>query len=209
MSFKVTVPEGWRKRHNRTVLPAYGGSSVVGMMDDSLNDHKRLWRRVGGEFVLDADDLPSAETYLVTMEGLVSKSALDRFVYIKPAANRTTDDTGEKYWLESGLRNPRTLESVYDDLEVDDINLNASVSIDKMFGLAIPQDIQERARPWMASAARHFAPAGRPGSMPCDPTRRSPEYCPATTRAPSGGSSTRLRRARLLRNTSRWIAPTG
>jgi len=146
MSFKVTVPEGWRKRHNKIVLPAYGGSGVVGMMDDSFNDHKHLWRRVGSEFVLDADNLPSAETYLVTMEGSVSRSALDRFVYIKPAANRTTDDTSEKYWLESGLRNLRTLESVYDDLKVDDINFNVSVSIDKMFGLTIPPDIQEQAK---------------------------------------------------------------
>ena len=71
MSFKVAVPGGWRKRHNKIALPAYGGSGVVGMMDDSFNDHKRLWRRVGSEFVLDADDLPSAETYLVTMEGRV------------------------------------------------------------------------------------------------------------------------------------------
>lgn len=89
MSFKVTVPGGWRKRHRKIVLPAYSGSSIVRMMDDSFNEQKHLWRRIGDEFVLDADTLPSADTYLVTMEGRISKSVLDQFVYVKPAANRT------------------------------------------------------------------------------------------------------------------------
>lgn len=145
MSFKVTVPDGWRKRHRKIVLPAYDGFSVVKMMDDSFNEYKHLWRRTGDEFVLDANKLPSAETYLVTMAGRVSKSALEQFVYIKPAANRTMDEASDKYWLESGLRNLRSLESIYDDLEVDDVNFNVSVSIDKMFGLTIPIEIREQA----------------------------------------------------------------
>lgn len=146
MSFKVTVPDGWRKRHRKIVLPAYPGFGIVRMMDESFNERKHLWKRIGDEFVLDANKLPSANTYLVTMEGRVGESALSQFVYIKPAANRTRDETSDKYWLESGLRNLRVLESMYDDLEVDDVNFNVSVSIDKMFGLTIPPEIKELAR---------------------------------------------------------------
>lgn len=157
MSFKVTVPDGWRKRHRKIVLPAYAGSGIVKMMDESFNEHKYLWKRIGDKFVLDANKLPSANTYLVTMEGRVDESALSQFVYIKPAANRTRDETSDKYWLESGLRNLRVLESIYDDLEVDDVNFNVSVSIDKMFGLTIPQEIKElgRATKRLRHAALH------------------------------------------------------
>lgn len=145
MSFKVSVPEGWRKRHRKIILPAYHGFGVSKMMDDSFTEHKHLWVRIGDKFVLDADKLPSAETYLVTMVGSVSKPALDHFVYIKPAANRTIDETSEKYWLESGLRNLYTLEKIYDDLEIDDVNFNVSVNIDKIFRLAIPPEIKDYA----------------------------------------------------------------
>ena len=111
MSFKVTVPDGWRKRHRKIVLPAYAGFSIVRMMDESFNEHKHLWKHIGDEFVLDANKLPSANAYLVTMEGRVNESALGQFVYIKPAANRTMDETSDKYWLESGLRNLRVLKA--------------------------------------------------------------------------------------------------
>ncbi len=89
--------------------------------------------------------MPFSETYLVTMEGKVSKGALDQLVYIKPAANPVRNEDVENYWLESGLRNLKMLESIYTDLEIDEVNFGVDVSIDKIFGLTIPPEIKAQA----------------------------------------------------------------
>ena len=145
ISFKIMVPDGWKKKQRKVVLPAYRGFNVSSMIDSSLNTHKHLWKLVGQEYVLDARNLPPSETYLVTMEGKVDRDALSRFVYIKPAANRSSDENSDSYWLQSGLRNFKMLESIYTDLEIDDVNFGVNVSIDKMFKLAIPPEIKEKA----------------------------------------------------------------
>lgn len=145
ISFRITVPGGWRKQQRKLVLPAYSGFEVTNMIDSSLSEHRHLWKRVGNEYRLDARRLPLSETYLVTMEGSVNKDVLSRFVYIKPAANRASDESSDRYWLESGLRNLRLLEGIYADLEIDAVNFGVNVSIDKMFGLAIPPEIREQA----------------------------------------------------------------
>lgn len=144
ISFKIIVPDGWKKRKRKVVLPAYKGFSISSMVDSSLNTHKHLWKRIGQEYVLDARELPLSETYMITMKGCVDRKALSHFVYIKPAQYRAKGETDSSYWLHSSLRNFRMLESIYTDLEIDDVNINVSVGVDKMFSLSIPSKIKER-----------------------------------------------------------------
>ena len=95
--------------------------------------------------MLDANKLPASERYLVDMEGTVEKSILKRFVYIKPAMNRDNDEENDKYWLESSIKQPNSLEKIYADLEIDDVNFGVEVNIDRMFGLTIPKEVKKKA----------------------------------------------------------------
>lgn len=145
ISFKINIPEGWRKKQRKIVVPAHEGFSITKMFDTAFNQHRHEWKRLGSEYVLDANKLPSSETYLVTMEGQVSKDALNQLVYIKPAANPVADEAVDNYWLESGLRSLGMLESIYTDLEIADVNIGVDVSIGKIFGLTIPPEIKAQA----------------------------------------------------------------
>ena len=144
IGFQIIVPEGWRKNHRKIKIPSISGYNLLRMTDEGFREQKHLWSIDDGNFVLDASKLPSSERYLVEMEGHVDESVLKQFVYIKPAANRDNDNENDKYWLESSIKQPNTLETIYNDLEVDEVNFGVTVDIDKMFALTIPNEVKDK-----------------------------------------------------------------
>jgi len=145
MGFQITVPEGWRKSHKKIKIPAMAGYKVLRMTDEGFCEHRHLWKFDGENFVLNANELPASEKYLVEIDGTVDESILKDLVYIKPAANRDNDDENDKYWLDSSIKWPRALEKIYDDLEIDEVNFGVMIDIDKMFGLTIPPEVKNKA----------------------------------------------------------------
>ena len=145
IGFQITVPDGWRKNKRKVRIPAIAGYKILRMVDEGFREQKQAWKLSDGHFVLDAKVLPASERYLIEMEGTVDERVLKNFVYIKPAANRDNDDESDKYWLESSIRQLNTLEKIYTDLEIEDVNIGVVVNIDKMFGLTIPKEVQEKA----------------------------------------------------------------
>ena len=145
IGFRITVPEGIRKNHRQVKIPALEGYKVLRMIDEGFREQRQLWAPSGQYLVLDAKKLPASESYMIVMEGSIDEKVLKDFVYIKPAANRDNDDENDRYWLESSIRKPTVLEKIYADLEIDDVNVGVVVNIDKMFGLTIPKEVQEKA----------------------------------------------------------------
>jgi len=145
IGFQVSVPDGWRKNTNKVKIPTYPGFNIIRMMDESFHEQKNLWRHQDGFHVLDAKDLPTSEKYLIEMEGSIDENALKNLVHIKPAANRDNDDEDDKYWLDSSIKTPKALEKIYDDLEIEEVNVGVYVDIDKMFGLTLPKEIRTKA----------------------------------------------------------------
>ena len=145
IGFQITVPEGWRKHSRKIKIPALAGYNILRMTDEGFQEQKHLWGLIDGNFILNANQLPASERYLVVMEGTVDENALKNIIFIKPAANRDNDEKNDKYWLESSIKQPGRLEQIYQDLEIEEVNFGVSIDIDKMFGLTIPQEVQEKA----------------------------------------------------------------
>ena len=144
IGFKITVPDGWRKSSRKIIIPAYNNYKILRMTDESFIEQKYLWERINGNYVLKADKVPNSENFLIEMEGNVDENVLKNFVYIKPAINRDNDDQNDKYWLESSIKKPGFLETIYSDLEIDEVNFGVNIDIDKMFGLTIPKEVKEK-----------------------------------------------------------------
>ncbi|MEW6042929.1 MAG: hypothetical protein AB1608_01555 [Thermoproteota archaeon] len=142
IGFQINVPNGFRKNARKVKIPALDGYNILRMTDEGFREQKHLWRLEDGHFVLDAKNLPASERYLVEMEGAVDENALKSLIFIKPSANRDNDDENDRYWLESSIKQPRTLEKIYDDLEIEDVHFGVYVDIDKMFGLTLPQEVK-------------------------------------------------------------------
>lgn len=144
IGLQIKVPDGFRKNHSKIKIPAYPGFSILRMVDEVFHEQKNLWTLTDDYYVLDAKNLPSSERYLIELEGSVEESALKNLVHIKPAANRDNDDDHDKYWLDSSIKQPELLDKIWDDLEIEDVNIGVYVDIDKMFGLTIPQEIKDK-----------------------------------------------------------------
>jgi len=145
IGLQIKVPDGFRKNHSKIKIPAYAGFTILKMVDEVFHEHKYLWQLIDGFYELDAKNLPSSERYLIELEGGIDESALKKLVHIKPAANRDNDEEHDKYWLESSIRQPDVLDKLWDDLEIDEVDIGVYVDIDKMFGLTIPQEMKDKA----------------------------------------------------------------
>lgn len=145
IGFQITVPDGWRKKRRKVMIPAISGYKILHMTDEGFREQKQLWKLTDNHFVLNANELPASEHYLVVMEGNIDEITLKNLVYIKPAANRDNDNENDKYWLDASIRQPKIFEKIYSDLEVDDVNVRVVINIDKMFGLTLPSEVKEKA----------------------------------------------------------------
>ncbi len=129
------------------------------MRDDNFNLHKGLWQFADGGYVLAAKTLPSSEKYLVTLEGPIDRNAIKNILYVKKSAGRNEVGDVDKYWLESSIKTPKILESMYRDLEVDEVNVDVKVDIQKILKLAIPDDVANvitSTQKFLAAASAEF-----------------------------------------------------
>lgn len=154
----IKVEEGFRKNHNKIKIPAYPGFQITKMQDASFNQINSLWKIVDGEWILGTKDLPPSDGYFVELEGSIEQKNLEGLVHIKPSINRDGDDDVDKYWLDASLKNPKKLEEVWNELQIDEVNVGVKIDINKIFALQLPQEIKDK-----ADSIQKYLRAGRMG----------------------------------------------
>jgi hypothetical protein len=154
----LKIEEGFRKNRNKIKIPAYPGFQITKMQDASFNQIQALWKIIDGEWILDAKDLPPSDGYFVELEGSIDGKNLEGLVHIKPSFNRDGNDEVDRYWLDASLREPKKLEEIWTELQIDEINVGVKVDINKLFGLKIPQELKDK-----ADSLQKYLHAGRQG----------------------------------------------
>ncbi|WOV93605.1 MAG: hypothetical protein R1F52_02970 [Candidatus Nitrosoabyssus spongiisocia] len=152
------IEEGYRKNHKTLKIPNFSGFRIVEMQDAVFNSLKPLWKLIDNEWILDAKTLPKSDGYFVKLEGGIKEESLKNLVHIKPSINRDPSDDYDKYWLDASLKDPKKLENIWTELEIDEINVNVKVDINKLFAIQLPQEIQDK-----AAAIQKFLHAGKTG----------------------------------------------
>ena len=140
----IIVEEGFRKSHNKIKIPAYPGFKITKMQDASFHQIQSLWNHVEGEWILDTRDLPPSDGYFIELEGAIEEKNLKDLVHIKPSINRDSNDEVDKYWLDASLKNPKKLEQIWTELQIDEINVTVKIDINKLFALRLPQEIKDK-----------------------------------------------------------------
>jgi len=141
----LKIDEGFRKNHNKIKVPAYKGFKIARMQDAAFHELKSLWSINNDEWILDAKLLPPSDGYFIEMEGDVEEKNLKDLVHIKPALNRDSNEENDRYWLDSCIKNPKLLEQVWNELQIDEVDVGVLIDVNKLFGLRIPQEIKEKA----------------------------------------------------------------
>ena len=141
----INIEEGFRKNHSKIKIPAYPGFKITNMQDASFHKIQSLWKRIGGEWILNTKDLPPSDGYFIELEGGIEEKDLKDLVHIKPSVNRDSNDEVDKYWLDASLKNPKKLEQIWDELQIDEVNVGVKIDVNKLFGLRLPQEIKDKA----------------------------------------------------------------
>ena len=141
----INIDEGFRKNHNKIKIPSYSNFKITNMQDASFHKIQSLWKHVDGEWILDAKDLPPSDGYFIELEGGIEEKNLKDLVHIKPSVNRDSNDEVDKYWLDASLKNPKILEQIWDELQIDEVNVGVKIDVNKFFGLRLPQEIKDKA----------------------------------------------------------------
>ncbi len=152
----VHVPNDLRRKILKIEIPSYQGYSIVEMRDETFNRIETLWQRQEEKWVLPASKLPSSERFLIVLEGNVPRDFINRIVRVQPAINRDQAEDYDRYWLSCMLKDVALLERIWNMLEVEEVNVNVKVGIEKCISAALPKEVKKA-----LEATREFLRAGR------------------------------------------------
>ena len=156
ISLALKIDEGFRKNHNKIKIPSYDGFKISSMKDATFHELKSIWRLENNEWILDAKLLPPSDGYFIEMEGDIDEKGIRDLVHIKPALNRDSNVDDDRFWLDSSLKNPKLLETIWTELQINEVDVGVLIDVNKLFGLRLPQDIKEK-----ADTMRNFVAAGK------------------------------------------------
>ncbi|MGD0175880.1 MAG: hypothetical protein ABSC50_03525 [Candidatus Bathyarchaeia archaeon] len=152
----IHVPDGIRRKAHSVEVPAYQNFTVQDMLDETFARVGGLWRYEDGKWKLDPAKLPKSETYLVMLRGVVPPETLNQLVRVQPAINRDQTDEIDRYWLDCMLRNVALLEKIWQELNIEEVDVGVKVGIERCFSTTIPKEFKQR-----LEATRRWVAAGR------------------------------------------------
>jgi hypothetical protein len=131
--------------HRKIELPATTGFRIVEVLDlDTTNLLNIKFDPVGGKWVVDVNNFPDSERFMVTLKGSVLPEFLDRLVSVRCAVNPTRRGDDDLYWIHSALKDVSILEKIWDQLDIERVNVDVRIGVERYFSSVIPHEIKER-----------------------------------------------------------------
>lgn len=146
IKYLLTLPSGLKRRtHRKIELPVTTGFKIDEVLDlYSTNLLNVDFDSTGNKWVFDANKFPKSEKFLITVKGNVTKDFLDRLVSVKCAKNPTKKDDLDCYWIHSALKDVSVFEKIWDELDIEEVNTDVRIGVERFFGSAIPEKIKKR-----------------------------------------------------------------
>lgn len=144
--YLLLIPDGIRRQIRRKIeIPAITGFRFDEMWDlDKAMPVDSSWAFNGEKWILDVTKLPSSERYWLSVKGKISKNFLDELVSVKVAENPSRDAEEDKYWIHSAMKNVEFFEKIWTDLNIDQVNADVRIGVERMFSSAIPVGLKEK-----------------------------------------------------------------
>jgi len=146
VKYFLLIPAGVRRMLTRKIeIPA-----VVGFRFDEMWDLDRMesvgfsWGYDGNKWLLDVSKLPSSERYWLTMKGKISTEFLNQLVSVKASENPCKEGEIDKYWIHSALKDMEILQKIWSELNIEQVNTDVRIGVERFFTSAIPQGVKDR-----------------------------------------------------------------
>ena len=146
IKYLLHIPTGRkRKTHRKVELPATTGFRIDEVLDLDTTDLLNItFDSEGKRWIFNANDFPDSERFMVTLKGRVTLEFLNRLVSVKCAVNPTRRGESDCYWIHSVLKDVSILERIWDELDVERVDADVRIGVERYFSSAIPHEIEER-----------------------------------------------------------------
>jgi hypothetical protein len=146
VKYLLLIPDGIRRHLQRKIeIPAITGFRFYEMWDlDKMEPVNSPWAFNGEKWSLDVTKLPTSEKYWLTVKGRISKEFLDQLVSVKAAENPAREKENDFYWIHSALKNVDAFEKIWTELNIEQVNADVRIGVERMFTSAIPQGVKDK-----------------------------------------------------------------
>lgn len=146
VKYLLLIPDGIRRHLQRKIeIPAITGFRFYEMWDlDKMEPVNSPWAFNGEKWLLDVTKLPTSEKYWLTVKGRISKEFLDQLVSVKAAENPAREKENDFYWIHSALKNVDAFEKIWTELNIEQVNADVRIGVERMFTSAIPQGVKDK-----------------------------------------------------------------
>ena len=142
MKFKITVPNNRSRLTGNVEIPLREGYRVQEVLAGGFDPIKIPMEIKNDIIIIDPSSLPSEEEYLITVQkDSISDEKLQNVVGIEPSTEPKAKDGVDEYWIESFIKNPALVTDIYDVFEVENIDFNIQVGVQRCFSQSIPRDL--------------------------------------------------------------------
>ena len=148
IKYLLNIPSGVRRPTHGTIeLPTTTGFRIDEVLDlDTANLLTVDYDSVGEKWVFDANHFPDSNRFMVTTRGMVSPDFLNGLVAVNCALNPTRRDNCDCYWIHSTLKDVSILEKIWDELDIDRVNVDVRIGVERFFSSAVPEAVKEKLR---------------------------------------------------------------
>jgi hypothetical protein len=146
IKYLLTIPSGVKRiTHDSIELPATTGFKIDEVIDmDTAKILKVDYDTTAEKWVFKANDFPDSERFLVTTKGTISPDFLNRLVGVNCAVNPTQKDLCDCYWIHSALKDVSILEKIWDELDIDRVDIDVKIGVERFFSQAIPSPVKKK-----------------------------------------------------------------
>jgi len=146
IKYYIQMPSGIRRKtHRRVELPATTGFRIDEVLDlDTTEMLEIQFDNEGNKWIVNTNAFPESERFLVTLKGYVSDQLLNRLVSVDCAANPTCREEDDFYWIHTALKDVSILEKLWHELDIDKVNVDVRIGVERFFSSAIPKEVTER-----------------------------------------------------------------
>lgn len=155
MTLKITVPDNLgRHARGRTAgkvkVPRARGYEFREMFSsEDFTPVRAPWTKTESHWVLDPTDLPPGENYMIRLDKRdIDGEEFARIIDLNVPDDPVSKNGVDQYWVQSAIKDPRQLEETYEELKVNNVDLDIRVGVQRCFSNAIPDDILEGFKRW-------------------------------------------------------------
>lgn len=142
ITFLIEVPDNRKRKFGKVKIPISDGYRLKDMFSlPGYNSVNAAYTSEKGYVSFDPSELPSNDRYIVTLRGDVKPQTLDEIVHLKAPEDPTRSEEEDSYWIHSAIKRPGVMKEVYDDMQVDNVDISLNVGVQRCFSNSIPEDV--------------------------------------------------------------------